>query len=160
MNVLWAGEDKPEVNAALANWCAAHIGLPRPFEPPFTTMGVFDRETLAAVILYNNFQPEAGVIEIHGAAETARWLPRPVLYQMFSYPFDQVGCQAVIMRVSERNTRLLRILTAYGFDSVVIPRLRGRDEGERIFWLTDDVWRANGFHKENAHGQVERSQAA
>ena len=160
MNVVWAGSDKAELNQALGNWCAAHIGLPRPFRPPFTTMGVFDGETLLAVILYNNFQPEAGVIEIHGAAETARWLPRPVLYQMFSYPFDQIGCQSVVMRVSERNTRLLRILTAYGFDHVVIPRLRGRDEGERIFWLTDDAWRSNRFHKENSNGQTGRARAA
>lgn len=150
MNVIWSSGREPELNEALGNWCAAHIGLSRPFEQPFTTMGVFDGETLLAVIVFNNLHTDAGVIEIHGAAETPRWLPRHVLYQMFSYPFDQLGCQSVIMRVSERNTRLLRILTAYGFENVTIPRLRGRDEGERIFWLTDDAWRSNRFHKENA----------
>lgn len=147
MQIVWGGSGNADVNRALAEWCAVHIGLPRPFEEPYTTMGVFDGEKLVAVILYNNWQPEAGVIEMHGAGITPRWLTKQVLGSMFSYPFEKLGCQNVIMRVSERNTRLLRILSAYGFDHVTIPRLRGRGEGERIFWLTDDAWRSNGFHE-------------
>lgn len=147
ISTLWAGPREPELNKALADWCAAHIGLPRGFEAPYVTMGVFDDGRLVAVMLYNNFQPEAGVIEIHGAGITPRWLTRPVLHEMFAYPFEQIGCQMVVMRVSERNTRLLRMLTAYGFDHVTIPRLRGRDEGERIFWLTEEAWRLNKFER-------------
>ena len=154
MQVLWAGSDKPELNKALADWCAANIGLPRSFSAPYTTMGVFDGDKLLSVILFNNYQPEAGVIEIHGAGISPRWLTRSVLREMFQYPFEQLGCQMVVMRVSERNTRLLRILTAYGFDHVTIPRLRGRDEGERIFFLTDDAWRSNKFNRSEAIGQA------
>lgn len=152
MHILWGGGNNPDVNRALGNWCAAQIGLPRPFEDPFTTMGVFDGETLVAVMLYNNWQPEAGVIEIHGAGITPRWLTRPVMRQMFGYPFNHLGCQMVVMRVSERNAMwngrgLPRMLKAYGFNDYPIPRLRGRDEGEIVYTLTDDAWRANGFHE-------------
>ena len=146
MDILWGGAANHEVNQNLATWCALQIGLPRPFQPPYTTMGVFESGTLMACMFYNNWQPEAGVIEIHGAATSARWLTRSVLSEMFSYPFDQLGCQMVVMRVSEHDHRLLKILRAYGFDHVTIPRLRGRDEGERIYWLTDDAWRANKFN--------------
>lgn len=146
--IVWGGASNPEVNKALGDWCAAQIGQPRPFQEPYVTMGVFRGRELIAVILYNNYQPEAGVIEFHGAGTTPRWLSRPVLKAMFEYPFEQLGCQMVVTRNSERHTRLLRILTAYGFDHVLIPRLRGREEGERIFWLTEEMWRANGFHKE------------
>lgn len=152
MQIVWGGSGNADLNRALGGWCSAQIGLPRPFEEPYTTMGVFDSEALVAVMLYNNYQPEAGVIEIHGAGITPRWLTRPVLEAMFEYPFGQLGCQLVVMRVSERNSRLRRMLTAYGFEHVTIPRLRGRDEGERIFWLTDDAWRANGFYKDYANG--------
>lgn len=153
MNIVWGGSGNPETNAALANWCAVQIGLPRPFSPPFTTMGVFDAGQLTAVILYNNYQPEAEVIEFHGAGVSPRWLTRPVLHAMFSYPFDQLGCQMVVTRNSSNNRRLHRQLMAYGFDHVTIPRLRGRDEGERIFWLTDDVWRNSKFnHKVKTDG--------
>ena len=111
-------------------------------------MGVFDG-TLIAAVVFNNYHPESGVIEMHAAASTPRWLTRRVLWEMFNYVFNRMGCQMAVLRVSERNNRLLRILTAYGFEHTVIPRLRGRDEGERIFWLTEEAWRSNGFHKEN-----------
>lgn len=149
MNIVWAGANNPQTNEALANWCAARIGLPRPFGAPYTTMGVFDGEKIVASIVYNNWQPEAGVIEFHGAGITPRWLTRPVLKAMFDYPFEQLGCQMVVTRNSARNKRLHRQLEAFGFDQVFIPRLRGRDEGECIFWLSDDDWRANGFRKGN-----------
>lgn len=145
-DLLWGDATNPGVNDAMAAWCAKHIGVDR-LEAPYTTMGVFEAKTLIAVVTFNNFHRKAGVIELHGASISARWMPRPVLYEMFSYPFDRLGCQMVVMRVSERNTRLLRILSAYGFDHVTVPRMRGRDEAERLFTLTEEAWRANGFHK-------------
>lgn len=146
MITVWGDQLNPELNDALANWAAAHIeGIRRGFKP-CTTMGVFDGDELVAVMVYHNFDRPSGVIEVSGAGITPRWLTRAVLHEMFAYPFDQLGCQMIVMRVSENNSRLLRILTAYGFDHILIPRLRGRDEGERIFTLTDDAWRANGFH--------------
>lgn len=151
ISTLWGGADNPDLNEALAAWCAARIGL-RQFEKPYTTMGVFEDQTLIAVILWNNFHRGAGVIEFHGAGLTPRWLTRSVLREMFAYAFEQLGCQMVVTRNSANNNRLLRMLTAYGFDHVVIPRLRGRDEDERIFWLTDDAWKASKFNKERKHG--------
>jgi len=146
MRVVW-GLSNPEMNEALANWCAAQLALPRPFQPPYTAMGTFDGELLVAVHVFNNFYPETGVIEMHGAAITPRWMTRPVLKELFTFAYERCGCQNVVMRVSERNTRLHRQLVAYGFKHVTIPRLRGRDEAERIYWLTDDAWRSNGFHR-------------
>jgi hypothetical protein len=152
LNILWAAADKPEVNKALAAWCAKEIGLKRGFEPPYSTMGVFNEAELISVILYNNYQPEAGVIEFHGAAIDKRWLNRKTLWAMFEYPFIDLGCQLVVTRNSERNEMwngrgLHRLLKAYGFKEHRIPRLRGRDEDEIIFTLTDDDWKRNGFHR-------------
>ncbi|UWF68413.1 MULTISPECIES: hypothetical protein [unclassified Brucella] len=42
---------------------------------------------------------------------------------------------------------MIRIARAYGFSETYIPRLRGRDEGEFIFTLTDDDWRNGRFFK-------------
>lgn len=159
MNIVWGGPSNPDINEALGNWCAAQIGLPRPFDMPYSTMGVFQGETLIAVMLYNNWQPEAGVIEIHGAATDKRWLNKKSLWEMFSFPFLRVGAQLVVMRVSERNVTwngrgLPRLLKSYGFKSYGIPRLRGRNEAEIIHTLTDDDWAGNGFHKENTSGKI------
>lgn len=147
MNLIWGGSSNQQVNDGLARWCAAHIGLPRPFDAPYTTMGVLDRDELIAVILWNNYQPEAGVIEFHGAATSKRWLNRQSLEAMFRYPFSEVGCQMIVTRNSEHNTPLHRMLGSYGFDRFYIPRLRGRDQGETIWTLTDEQWRSSKFYR-------------
>lgn len=119
-----------------------------------TAMAVVDSGDLVAGVIFHNYDPEAGVIELSAASDTRRWLTRPVLLEMYSYCFDQLGCQAVIQRSDPENKSLSRCLTAYGFDRHDIPRLRGRNKAEAVFILGDDTWRANGFHKEHENGQV------
>jgi RimJ/RimL family protein N-acetyltransferase len=145
---IWTSEGHP-AHALHWQWASAKLfGNLRGFGP-CTTMGVVHDGGLVGVMVFHNFDRESGVIEISGVSETPRWVTRRVLEAMFSYPFDQLGCQLVVMRVSERDERLPRILTAYGFESFYIPRLRGRGEGENIFTLTDDAWRVNGFHRKS-----------
>jgi RimJ/RimL family protein N-acetyltransferase len=116
----------------------------------YRAMAVVDGEKIIAGVLYNNWHPDTGVIEMHAASIDKRWLTRPVLKAMFALPFDQLGCQMCVLRVSERNKPMIRIAQVYGFDAYRIPRLRGRDEAELILTLTDDDWRASRFHKEAA----------
>lgn len=149
MRVYW-GHDSTDArtNANLAAWVGQKLfgDKARGFGP-CTTMAVFDEQELLGVMVFHNYESAAGIIEVSGAANDPRWLTRPVLRQMFAFPFDELGCQMVVMRVSETNARLMRILTAYGFQSYRIPRLRGRNEDEIVFTLTDDRWRNNGFHR-------------
>ena len=138
--------DSPEMNGAIGEYVSGKVwGKSKPFFLS-TGMGVFDKGNLIAGMMFHNYDRDAGVIEVSGASETARWLTRPVLWEMFSYPFNQLGCQAVVMRVDSSNTRLCRMLSSYGHARYEIPRLRGRDNPEIIYVLHDDVWRANGFH--------------
>jgi RimJ/RimL family protein N-acetyltransferase len=147
---LYWGNDKvdPKLNKALADWCERKItgGTGRGFGA-CTTLGIFEGQLLLGVVVYHNYVSKAGVIEVGGAADHPRWLTPSVLYEMFAFPFNELGCQMVVMRVSADNTRLAKILTRYGFDSYRIPRLRGRHEDEIVFTLTDDRWRNNGFHR-------------
>lgn len=116
-------------------------GAPRGFGA-CQTIGVLDAKgRLVGGMVYHNWHPEAQVIEMSGASTTPKWLTRAVLHEIFAYPFERLGCQLAVMRVSERDTRLHRTLTRLGFDAHPIPRLRGRDEGEIVFTLTDDEWR-------------------
>lgn len=158
MNILFATSKEPEANQAFGQWAALRIFQNGgSFAPPFSTMGVFDGGNLIAVIVFHNYSSEHGVIEISGAADTPRWLTRQVLYQMFAFPFLMLGCQMITMRVDPADKRLRRILTAYGFDHITIPRLRGRDKDETLYMLTDDQWKANGFHERMTDGQEKRS---
>lgn len=128
-------------NEAVAAWVAAHIpGCERGFDRA-VSIGVVENERLIGGTCFHNYQPEAGVIEMSSAGISARWLSRKMLKAIFGYVFDQLACQLVVMRVSERNERMVGIARKFGFDGHLIPRLRGRDEAEWIFTLTDDQWR-------------------
>lgn len=147
MNLLWATHRvNPAMNDALGEYIATKIwGEPRAF-PLSTTLGVFEHGDLIAALVYYDYDSQAGVIQITGAAASPRWLTRPVLREMFEFPFIKLAVQAVVMRVDPDDRRLDRILTSYGFTKTRLPRLRGRHKDEMLFTLFDDVWRHNRFN--------------
>ncbi len=150
MTPIWAHwRDTPDRYAAICDFVSFRVwGESRDFGKG-TALGVFDHGVMVAGVIYHNFDRRSGVIEMSSAADTPRWMPRPILWAMFDYPFNQMECQSVVLRVDEGNTRLDRILKAYGFTRYDIPRLRGRDRAEALFVLCDDAWRGNGFHREH-----------
>lgn len=108
-----------------------------------------DDGVIVGGMVYHGYDPDAGVIELSVASTDKRWFTRPILYGLFSYPFDGLGCQMVCSRVSARDTALRRMKRAYGFDEHVIPRLFGRCEDGILYTLTKEQWKANGFHREH-----------
>jgi len=118
------------------------------------SIGVTDGDELIAGVLYHNWNPEAGVIEMSCAASNPRWLQRNVLHRIFEYPFDEIGCQMVVMRVSHRNKHMKRIFRALDFNEYLIPRLRGRDEDEIIFTLTVEAWKTNKKFTRCVNGKI------
>jgi RimJ/RimL family protein N-acetyltransferase len=121
----------------------------RGFGANIKTIGVVDDTIgqLVAGLVYHNYDPEAAIIEISGAAIDPRWLTRAVLRRMFDFPFTECACQMVIMRVRRDNERLLRMLMAYGFDLIPVPRLFGSDSHGVLCTLTDDQWSSNKFNR-------------
>lgn len=106
-------------------------------------IGIIDSDgRLVAGVVYHDWNPESGVIEMSAAATTPRWLTRGILCEIFSYPF-RIGCQMAVFRVSGKNTRLHRQFDALGLRRHPIPRLYGRNEDGIVFTLTDDDWRAS-----------------
>lgn len=124
------------------------------------TVGVDRDGELIGGFVFNNWSPEAAVIEVSFAGIDKRWLTRQVLFAAFTYAFDQLGCQMVCSRTPASLKHAVRIAHAYGFKQVTVPRLFGRNEDGILSMLTVEDWRANGFHKENAHGQEKGPEAA
>jgi RimJ/RimL family protein N-acetyltransferase len=118
-------------------------------------IGVVDDETgeLVAGMVFHDWQPGPGLIQISSASLTPRWLTAEVRHKMFSYPFDEVGCQMVVLQVSAANERMVRIAKAFGFTPHFIARMRGRNEDGYVFTLTDDAWRNSKFTRKH-HGQA------
>ncbi len=132
----------------LARWVAEIIwpGAGRDFGNCQGLAVMEDGERICGVI-YHNYEPNAGVIEISAGSTSKRWLTRETLRVMFSYPFEEAGCQVIVMRCDPDDAALRRMLLAYGFELYVLPRLRGRDKHENVFILTDDAWASNKFNK-------------
>lgn len=110
-------------------------------------MAVLDDDERVCGVIYHNYEPHAGVVEISAGSTSKRWLTRRVLRAMFSYPFEEANCQAIVMRCNPDDAALRKMLLAYGFKLYVLPRLRGRDKDENVFILTDDAWMDNRFNR-------------
>lgn len=148
MRILWASEfGNRELNRSLYLWASQKIFGTFAGFGPCATMGIFDGDELIAVMVYHNFNSRSGVVEISGAATDKRWLTRDVLKDMFARPFEAMGCQMIVLRVSVNDKPLARMLTAYGCSSYTIPRLRGRFEDETVFTLTDTDWMNSKFNR-------------
>lgn len=146
MTLVWGGPRAPDINTALAQFVASRIGAERGFGP-CATLGLMDRGALAAAVVFHNWHPEEGVIEMSSASESKRWLTRRMVNAMFGFCFGECRCQLVVLRVSERNAGMVDIARRFGFQEARVERLRGRDEAELIFTLTDDAWNAHRLNE-------------
>lgn len=148
MRAVWLHPSQGEAYLSVAGFLNERIGELSGWQVG-TILAVVDAKTICGAVLFHNYTPGCGTIEISAASDSKRWLTRPILWEIFAFAFHQIGVQAVVARMAA-GRQLARIFTAYGFKRYDIPRLRGRDTAETIMVLSDDDWRANGFHKETA----------
>ncbi|MDG3577122.1 GNAT family protein [Rhizobium sp. YJ-22] len=161
ISLLWtSGSINPAEHEAIVSYISRKIGAGDRGFGECRCMAAFDDAVFLGAVVFHNYEPMADVIEISAAAESKRWLGRQALEAIFSYAFRDCGCQMVVARISEENKSLHRIFHAYGFTSFVIPRLRGRNEDERIFTLTDDAWKQSKFYRSDLNGQAKDTRAA
>lgn len=120
------------------SWVAGKLGL-RQWSESYSIANVSNRFILGATV-FHNWYPETGIIELTSVSESPKWMSRKMINAVFSHAFDALGCQMVVLRVSEINTVMVNIAERLGFKGYLIPRLRGKNEAEWIFCLTDDDW--------------------
>jgi RimJ/RimL family protein N-acetyltransferase len=124
----------------------------RGFGPNIKAMGIIDDGDLIAGMVYHHWDPDAGVIEMSGAAIPGKqWLSRETLRRMYVYPFRDCACQMVTMRVAADNERLLRQLAALNYSFIKIPRLLGRDRDAVCCLLTYEDWVGNKINRRFKH---------
>lgn len=117
--------------------------------------GVVDSELIAGIVYYN-YSPEAGTIEMSvEALPKQRWLTKATLALMFQYPFLVCRCQMLITGISARSEHIQRMLAALNFTLIRIPRFCGRDEDGVIGLLTYEDWVAGKFCQKLGHHTVD-----
>jgi len=115
---------------------------------PAKAIGVLDSEgRLIGGIMFHDWCPERGTIEVSGAGITPKWFSRSLLAAIGEYVFEQVGCQAMVSRHSAENKRLLRIWPGVGATTIPIPRLFGRNEDGVWVVYTDDDWARSPYNR-------------
>jgi hypothetical protein len=131
----------------------------RGFGPNARAIGVIQDGKLIAGIVYYNYDPEAAIIEIAGAAlPKTNWLTRGTIARMYQYPFLACRCQMVVQRTPADDTRLLGMLASYDYTFIPMPRLFGRDRDGVICCLTFEDWVNNRFNKRFKHHLVGNNQ--
>jgi hypothetical protein len=126
----------------------------RGFGPNIKTLGVVDNGdgSLVAGIVWHNWDPEAQILEISGAAiPGAQWLTRETLKHMYRFPFHVCNCQMVVQRTPADDERLLYMLSRYDYAFVTVPRLFGRHRDGVVCMLTREAWENNRFNKRLKH---------
>jgi RimJ/RimL family protein N-acetyltransferase len=125
----------------------------RGFGDNIKAIGVLsERGSLIAGLVYHNYDPEAGVIEISGAAlPGAHWLTRETIKRMYTYPFHICGCQMVVQRTPSDDERLLYMLARYGYNFVTVERLFGRNRDGVVCTLTREAWEGNRYNRRLKH---------
>jgi RimJ/RimL family protein N-acetyltransferase len=121
------------------SWVAKQLGYDLGFAGNHAAMGFGN--PLVAGVVFHNWQPSAGVIELSAAATSRVWLTKERLRDIFGYVFDRVGCQLAVARIAEGNGVARRIARRVGADEYRLPRLRGLNEAEIIATLTVEAWR-------------------
>jgi len=136
---------------AIARAVAASIPHcdPRGFPANTRSIGILDRRNrIVGGILFYNWNPAAGTIEMAAAAlPGAYWFSRETIRRAFGFAFSYPGCQMVKMQVLADDDRLLHQLSGFGFDRIFVPRLYGRDRDGVLCTFTDDDWAASRFNR-------------
>ena len=123
-------------------------------------IGIVNEEgMLLGGLVYRNWCPEVGTIEISGAAVPGtNWLSRRTVNVMYDYPFYQCGCQMVIKTTMADNDIVLRIMAAVGFSLHYIKRLGGRDKDGVVGTLTVEDWEASPYNLKNRRSRSTEQQ--
>jgi RimJ/RimL family protein N-acetyltransferase len=113
-----------------------------------STIGILrDDGELVGGLVYRNWHPEFGTIEMSGAAlPGTNWFSRRTIQVMHDYPFYQVNCQMLIMTTLADNLIVQRILAAIGYAFHYIERLGGRDHDGIVATLTVERWETSRYN--------------
>ena len=154
MKIVWLHRDQGRAFSVVEKFIAVKIwGRLRNLAGDTAAVFIDKNKNMAAAVMFQNYDPDAGVIELTGASVTPRFLTRKTLHELYSYAFDQLGCQTVLQTARADDEHQAKLLPRYGFTRHDVPRLKGRNVDAALYVLHDDVWRANRFYREEQDGQ-------
>ncbi len=115
----------PDLTAELAAWAAAripHVGADG-FGPCWA-VGVARGDALAAVVVFHDYQPGHGTVQLSCAAETPRWASREVVGAILGFAFNGAwwSVRKVWTATPSTNERAIRFNKGIGLKQEGILR--------------------------------------
>lgn len=108
----------------------------------FCSLSVMDGDTRAGAVIFHNFHPDYGLVEL-SAAGNKGWFTRAVMRKIFSTCFDDLRCQMAIAHTDEANRKSALLLGSLGFEGTWLARLGGRGKNMILWQLTEEAWRGS-----------------
>lgn len=111
MPILFGAEATP----VIVRWACERLESPN-LAGGVGAIGITNAEDtdLIGAVLYTGYQPVAGTVEVWGVGE-GNWLTPTKLKAMFSYPFEELGCNRITMRVDRINKHARDVVRRLGF---------------------------------------------
>lgn len=110
-------------------------------------VGFIRGETLIGGVIYHNYDPEAGVIEISAGMHPSHQLTRGEWQDVMDAPFVKMDCQMIYFKVAKTNKRLRATLRRMGCKEHIVPRMLGRTKAMAFMTLTDEDWFGGRYSK-------------
>jgi RimJ/RimL family protein N-acetyltransferase len=129
-------------DAAVAAWVAARIPhMHGAGFGPCTAIGVEadDGSPLGGVV-FNEWRPMFQSLEMSCAADSRRWLTRPIVKQILAYPFRQLNCVRVTAVVARKDKHVRGFIEKLGFRCEGIVRKGLLVDDAAIYGLLRDEW--------------------
>lgn len=102
---------------------------------PASALGFANDTGIVAGVVFHNWEPDSGVIELSSYSGRRSWLTKGRLHEVFGYAFNGLGLRMCIARTAADNARVVRIWRALGASQHRLPDLRGEGQDEIVCLL-------------------------
>ena len=142
---------------AVAQWVSFNIPHSNGFGP-CTAIGIMDaNEELAGGVVFNNYQPEYGGIEISFVARSPKCLTKNIICGIFAYPFDQLRVKRVTAVTPRKAASARRFLEKFGFKREGVLRRGFGNDDAIIYGLLEKEWRRSRFTRDAVDDRKEHA---
>lgn len=101
---------------------------------------------VVAGLIYHNYNPDAGTIEVSCYSNKKRWLTRKLVNDMLHYPFEDLGLRIVTARFSEDNKFIGTLFKKIGATIHALPELWGVNKDEIVAILNVNDWKKSEIY--------------
>ena len=134
-----------------SDWVAEQIeGCERGFAA-CRALAVMDRDgKICAGVVFHDWNPERGVIELSVAATNRRWLTKPVANEAMAYAFSIA--RMAVATISEKNKPARHLWRGLGGTEHLIPDMWAPGVACSLTTLTQDQWQASRLYEPKRGG--------